>query len=292
VTDALTRDGFAVLERFVAPHEVAALRAEVDAVLSAPLAPGCERPHNTLAPLRWDDPIVERVLSAPARMRALAHAVAGRDLRWISGYVSVKDARSGPLWWHQDWWCWEHPVTYRRAAAQVAVLCYLSDTDADRGALRVLPGSHRRSTPLHAALPEAHARPAGDLHPDHEAVADHPGQVTLALGAGDAVVIDYRLLHATHANRGDVRRDCVLLSFVPSWRDLPEDVRAHLIRHPAQPADRDRERERGALLPEFAGTPRDLPLDRVPPERFAIGAEAQWRRVQSALTTARGSPRG
>jgi hypothetical protein len=25
------------------------------------------------------------------------------DLRWISGYVTVKEPRTPPRWWHQDW---------------------------------------------------------------------------------------------------------------------------------------------------------------------------------------------
>ena len=102
---------------------------------------------------------------------------------------------SPPLWWHQDWWCWDHPLTYRRMAPQIAVLCYLADTNAQNGALRVLRGSHLKSAPIHAVLPEAHGHSAEGLEPGHIALSDLPGQVTLCLRAGDAVVIDYRLLH-------------------------------------------------------------------------------------------------
>jgi len=49
-------------------------------------------------------------------------------------------------------------------------------------------------------------------------------------------VIDYRLLHGTHGNASDARRDSILLSFTPSWQGLPHDIRAHLIAHPAQPS--------------------------------------------------------
>src|SRR5262245_62574851 len=45
-------------------------------------------------------------------------------------YASTKAARSPALSWHQDWWCWDHAVTYRPAAPQVAILCFLSDTVA------------------------------------------------------------------------------------------------------------------------------------------------------------------
>ena len=164
-----------------------------------------------------------------------------------------------------------HPVSFRAEAVQVAVLCYLSHTDSDSGALPLLPGSHRRSSAVHASVPEAHADGAG-LPASHPAVRDQADQVTLAVRAGDAVVVDYRLLHGTHANRRPSRRDCVLLSFTPSWRDLPRDVRSHLINHPAQPAGDETPTEAWAatLLPTFAGARRDLPLNRVPPPEFAI----------------------
>jgi ectoine hydroxylase-related dioxygenase (phytanoyl-CoA dioxygenase family) len=104
-------------------------------------------------------------------------------------------------------------------------------------------------------------------------MADHPGQVTLPLRAGDAVVIDYRRLHGTHANTTDERRDCLLLAFTPSWRALPTDIRSHLIQHPALPSDGEGSSEDSwprDLLPLFDGPRRDLPLNRVPPPDFAI----------------------
>jgi hypothetical protein len=268
---ALRGDGFTILPRLIGQSELRKLRTQVDRVLAEPLPPGCRRPHNTLAPLRWDSPLVARMLADDRRVRAVAAAAAATDLRWISGYVSVKDPRSAALEWHQDWWCWDHPVSFRREAPQVALLCYLSPTTTASAALRVVPGSHHRGRPRAEAPPDAR---------------------TLALSGGDAVLIDYRLVHGTHPNRSDARRDCLILNFAPAWRSLPADVRAHLIRHPALPgrgecrlsqpqADkfdtRPRPRARPMpmripmrLLPDFAGEPRDLPLSRVPPPSFAI----------------------
>jgi len=237
------RDGFAVLPGFVSRDERGPLCEAIDRALARPLPPGCERPHNTLAPLRWNDPIVRAVLSSARRRSRLAKTVGASDLRWISAYISVKEAGSAELWWHQDWWCWDHPVSYREEPAQVALLCYLADTTEANAALRVIPGSHATSAAPH-----------------HER--------TLEARAGDAVVIDYRLLHGTHANGSDIRRDALILNFVPSWRTLPEDIRAHLIRHPALPSDG----EAGQLLPHFDGDPRDLPLNRVAPSGFRATA--------------------
>jgi hypothetical protein len=249
---AFRRDGYALLKGFLTAEELRLLGPEIDAVHAAPRGPSCERPNNTLVPLRWDDAIVSRVLTSEQRTDRLTATVDADDLRWISGYLSIKEPRSPALWWHQDWWCWDHPVSYRREPSQVALLCYLSPTTAATAALRVVPGSHHRGMPAAEAPRDAK---------------------TLALNAGDAVLIDYRLLHATHPNAGDVRRDCLILNFAPAWRSLPADVRAHLIRHPALPGRGEadvRPRYPMDLLPAFAGEPRDLPLSRVPPAWFAI----------------------
>ncbi len=254
------------------------LKQAVLLVESMPTAPRelvCTRPHNTLVPLRWNDPLIRLLLASGRRVQRLANVTCGDDLKWISGYISSKEPNSPPLWWHQDWWCWHHSVTYRRRTAQIAVLCYLGDTNPENGALRVLPGSHLQSAPIHAVLPEAHGRTAEQLGPGHPALGDLPGQETICLRGGDAVVIDYRLLHGTHANAGNTRRDCILLSFTPSWQDLPNDMKAHLIAHPAQPSDGEVTSTSfivEKLLPKFSGPRQDLPLNRNAPSNFEIVA--------------------
>jgi ectoine hydroxylase-related dioxygenase (phytanoyl-CoA dioxygenase family) len=267
---AFAWDGFVRIDSFLSPAEVTVARRLVDKLAREPVDPSCVRPHNTLVPLRFNHPLVDLALRGRERVDRLAASVGASDLRWISGYVSIKEPKSGALWWHQDWWCWQHPASFASSAPQVAVLCYLRKTDRQSGALRVWPGSHRASTPLHAVLPGAHRVGMEGIGWNHPAMADHREQVTLAACAGDAVVIDYRLLHGTHPNASSTRRNCLLLNFTPGWRDLRADLRAHLIRHPAQPGSDERAEAAWAarLLPTFHGVPRDLPLDREAPARF------------------------
>jgi Phytanoyl-CoA dioxygenase (PhyH) len=269
------RDGFVVLEAFLDEDEIGKARVCIESLILSP-APGtaCRRPHNTLLPLRWNDPIIQLALSRERRLQTLSRAVGANDLRWISGYVSIKEARSPALWWHQDWWCWDHAVSYQRAAPQIAVLCYLTDTSTNNGALRVLPGSHAKSAPIHAVLPVAHGHAAENVGAEHAAMRDLSGQVTLSLRAGDAAVLDYRLLHGTHGNASNARRDSILLSFTPSWKTLPDDVRAHLIDHPAQPCTNEMAemtQRMWQVLPAFDGKRRSLPLNRNAPSWFEIG---------------------
>jgi phytanoyl-CoA dioxygenase PhyH len=267
--DVLTQ-GYGVLPAFAETHELAPLRDAVDAIASHAPDPVMARPGNHLFPLRWNDAVVARFLAPPRRRKLLQNILRASDLRFLSAYISTKDPRTPALWWHQDWWAWDHPISFRRAPAQVALLCYLSDTSHESGALRVLPGSHVRSTGIHALLPEAHGADANDVGAAHPAMCDTDGQVTLEVKAGDAVLLDYRLLHGTHANLSARRRDCVLLSFIPGWRELPDDILAHLIMHPALPGATEDTHgcDYRDLIPAFDGVPASLPINRIPPAQF------------------------
>jgi ectoine hydroxylase-related dioxygenase (phytanoyl-CoA dioxygenase family) len=270
-SESFACDGFVIIKEFLTSWEVAQMRSAIELREISDLDHGCARPHNTLLALRWNDSIVQKVLCCGNRVARLAAAVGADDLRWISGYVSVKEPYSPPLWWHQDWWCWDHPVTYQTAAVQIAVLIYLMDVGGHNGGLRLLPGSHRRSSAIHALLPEAHSENTAVVPSDHPAMTDAPGQVTPRAFAGDAVVIDYRLLHGTHGNGTDARRHCILLSFTPCWRSLPEDIRAHLISHLAQPiGDEHCLLDIAKLLPDFDGVRQDLCLNRNAPAEFDV----------------------
>ena len=271
---SLFKGGYRVIPSFVNAHELHALKDLVDRAASSSLHPGMSRPGNDLAPLRWCDDLCSVFLSDSQRLQLLHEAISPRDLKWISGYVSTKQPGSPPLYWHQDWWCWNHPLSFDRRISQIALVCYLTDTNRHSGALRVLPRSHHRSSPIHRYLPEPHAHHADKLPEDHPAMRDVEGQVTLDLMAGDAVILDYRLLHGTHPNATDRRRDCVLLSFVLDWAGLPQEIRAHLIAHPALPDES--ERQAGIqcgfrdLIPFYQGELADLTVSRVPPGDFVI----------------------
>lgn len=276
--EKFARDGCVVLEGWVPPSEVNTIRSVIESLLLSPHGPSwpsCSRPNNLLLPLRWSDAAVRQLLASEHRVQVLREALGADDLRWISGYFSIKEPHSGPLWWHQDWWCWDHPVSFQRQAPQVAVLCYLTDTDRIHGALRLLPASHLRSLSIHASLVAISDGGADEpVALESPAMSEHPEQVTLSARSGDAVVIDYRLLHGTHANESDLRRDCVILNFAPSWRALPDDVRAHLIRHPALPGLGEMTPPwpswETTLLPRYDGIPRDLSLKRCAPAEFQI----------------------
>lgn len=263
-------DGFTTIPALVGEEDLAEIEKQVQRQLALPHDPIMNRAGNDLIPLRWDDAVVTRLLKATSVLARIRSAVGAADLRWISAYISSKGGSTPALLWHQDWWCWDHAISFASAAPQIAVLCYLCDTGQHTGALRVVPGSHRRGLPIHAELPEPHSAAAEQLAPDHPALSDHEGQVTLDLSRGDAAVVDYRLLHGTHPNRSRSRRDALLLSFAPNWCALPEPIRAHLAMHPALPNTDEWPAIAtwgDEIFPRYDGTPASLQINRMAPLR-------------------------
>ncbi len=63
------RHGSVVLKEFLNKAEVAEVQAAVPSLLSSPRESTCERPHNTLLPLRWNDSIVQSVLTSERRLQ-------------------------------------------------------------------------------------------------------------------------------------------------------------------------------------------------------------------------------
>lgn len=166
------------------------------------------------------------------RVNRISALIGATSLKWISGYRIDKGPNTEALEWHQDWWAWNEPISEVAAPTQVALLVYLDETSEANGALRVIPGSHRNGRDLANSLPVPHD-PANDHLPnDHRARLDLPGSRTMNCAPGDGVLLDYRLIHGTHANRTDFFRKAVLWSFTPHWDALPLRFRSHYSEHP------------------------------------------------------------
>ena len=61
------------------------------------------------------------------------------------------------LFWHRDWWGWNHPVSYGDPVPQQVFLMYYTvDTTPGNGCLRLIPGSHLERHPMHDAVPDAY----------------------------------------------------------------------------------------------------------------------------------------
>lgn len=150
------------------------------------------------------------------------------DPRFSSGYVISKPPNSPALFWHQDWWGWNDPISFRDEIAQVFAFYYLTETTRTNGCLRVLPGSHRKRHPLHD-VPDAHGEALGRVdEPDNIVYQSVPGEVAVEVEAGSLVIGDARLLHGTYANRSADERTLITLWYHPNFSGLPEPIQARI----------------------------------------------------------------
>ena len=79
--------GYAKLGSFLTPAQLDLARHDLDGMICEGRDGTCERPNNTLTPLRWNDRLVS--LIAGVTQERLPDVIEAPDLRWISGYISV-----------------------------------------------------------------------------------------------------------------------------------------------------------------------------------------------------------
>jgi len=132
----LVDNGFIVVPDALDRRVLQSARRRVGEVAAEGRPGGCERRNNVLVPLRWNDALVQLLLGHAALIERVRSVTDATDLKWISGYVSVRPPKTGALEWHQDWWCWNHAVALDTRAPQVAVLVYLDDVTVENAALR------------------------------------------------------------------------------------------------------------------------------------------------------------
>lgn len=107
---AIVADGFVILEGFLERRSVDQLRRHIDAELARPPMPGCERPHNRLVPLGGTTR--SSISFSMTTAAALYFGMSPRAMTCGGSLpISVKEPGTPALWWHQDWWCWDHPVS-------------------------------------------------------------------------------------------------------------------------------------------------------------------------------------
>ena len=176
------------------------------------------------------DPFFAELVTWPKAIATL-HSMGFYNPVFSSGYVISKAPHSPPLFWHQDWWGWNDPVSYEPLPQQLFFMYYLVDTTPENGCLRLIPGSHLKRHYLHDASPEAHTKDLALVtDTEHPAFQRADREIDVCVDAGDLVIGDSRILHSAHANRSDQRRTVITLWYLPAFYGLPECMQAYLVR--------------------------------------------------------------
>ena len=262
----LIEDGFCVVENVMSPEMVARMRSITDDLVNAVSTEHKQQQRATgsMVPVMSDARMVDLV-THPEALRAL-EAMGFRENRFQSGYVISKPPHSPPLFWHFDWGGWSHPISFEKIPVQVFLMYYLTDTRRENGCLRAISGSHLKEHPLHDTLGRAHT---DDLtraqNLDRVEFQQQPQETDVPVKAGDLVIGDSRLLHASHANESDERRTVVTLWFHPEYPTLPDSIKGYIVKR-VDPVPDDwpasARRRLESIQVTYDGTTEALPFSR------------------------------
>lgn len=135
------RDGFAVIDGMIPPHEIEALRKATNAseISSELLRQGSDRNAVHLLGLTGRDPVFLALARDP-RILDLVEAVLGADIQLQHAKLAIKPTLKGhgAYAWHQDFAFFPHTNT-----SLVAVMVMLDDATEENGCMRAVRGSHR-----------------------------------------------------------------------------------------------------------------------------------------------------
>lgn len=195
--------GYLVLRQWLPPEVMRMVRAEAHSALvrsygDQPVDEGREQATLTMGN---DTPLLSAALEQPPFLFP-ARQLHGADVLGIATYATSHVGNTG---WHVD-----SPHAFPRG---VKLSIYLDETLPDRGALRVIPGSHRQE--LHEATRAWLRDGARDCDDWHVPAVPCPSQ------PGDIVVFDLRLFHAALGGHNDRR---VVNLFYYENPATPEDV--------------------------------------------------------------------
>ena len=225
----LLEKGYCLFENIVPSAMLEQLRAESTRLADARLEEDRVKNRTTGSMIDLTElSLCADLVALPSALAALA-SLGYDDPKFTSGYIISKPPQSPRLFWHHDWACWDDPGAHGPVPQQLFLMYYLSDTSRENGCLRVVPGSQVNENPLHALLEEAHS---DDLlsTTDEQRVefSDRPDEVDICVKAGDLVLGDSRLLHATHANESGERRTVLTLWFHPDMAALDEGTQSYI----------------------------------------------------------------
>ncbi len=225
----LIRAGFCVIPDVIAPDFLIEIQKfTADFLARQPRNPNHRYPHFHLSASKRSSSedatptdaiaheIAERIIHYPALVTALEKLGMECETRPSSLTILSKPAGAKRLYWHQDqgeWWA--NPAHTHPWPVRLFVSFYLVDTSPQNGCFQAIPGTHHQRIDLHQHLivnhrlqQEAIAAVGEDQHP---AMQNHPTAVDVTVRAGDLVIADSRVLHATYANTTAQDRNSILL---------------------------------------------------------------------------------
>ncbi len=218
------------------------------------------------------EPGLADCIGNPKALAALGAMGFGSSKFWKAVIIS-KPGPSPRLYWHQDLIFWDDPRAYSDCSPQIFLMYYLDDTSRENGCLRVLPGTHRQWHDLHT-LGEAHTKEINRMENENDPrFLDFPDEMDVPIKAGDLVIGDARMFHATHANSTDQYRTVITVWLFPLFEGLQKSTQSWVHQefhkdHAEWPMDALEKIK--PLIPNCTGTAQKYGFNRQP-ERSRFG---------------------
>ncbi|MGA6204206.1 ectoine hydroxylase [Nocardia testacea] len=248
---AFDTDGFAIMDRLLAPEEVAGYAAEIDRLASDPDLRGDDRlivekssqQVRSVFEVHKLSPAVAELVRE-SRVVDLARQVLGSDVYIHQSRVNYLPGFGTGFYWHSDFETW-HAEDGMPAPRAVSLSIALTDNYPYNGSLMVMPGSHRTFVPCQGETPADHYRESLREQeigvPSKADITDlaHKYGITQFTGAaGSALLFDSNIMHASGNNITPFPRSNIFLVFNSVENTLEEPFAAPA-RRPAYIADRE-----------------------------------------------------
>ena len=267
----LIEDGFCVIPNMADGALLNKTRACVQKALAEYDA---EKRENTKAPGSLIDsnfyPELADLIGNPLALQTLEQ-MGLQDIKFWKAVIISKPPGGPRLYWHQDCIMWGDPRAYSERPPMIFLMYYLEDTTRQNGCLRLLAGSHRYRHVLHD-MGEAHTKDINRVdNPNDPRFRDYASEVDVPVKAGDLVVGDARMFHATHENASIEQRTVITIWFHPFFSDLQEDTQSWIHRamhkqHETWPAHALAKIR--PLIPDYRGDLEPKELARTPDDRL------------------------
>lgn len=236
--EQIIQDGYCIIENIISKEFLQTLREDSEQLIANYEQPDHTKYHgHHLQVLGENNPSIQKLLKWQPTLNVLEEMGFG-DFEVPKGItILTKDPEAPPLFWHQDCYYWNDPISCAPWPQHLFMKYYLSDTSPENGCLKIIPGTHCRRIDLHDQLQKLNER---DIYIQNgseskrefdAAFSDHPDQVDVCVPAGSLVIRDARLLHAVRKNYTDTRRTMLLVwitrpNTVPDYweSEIPEPV--------------------------------------------------------------------
>lgn len=201
--------GFAIINRVIPPEECETIEGRILVTAEKEASRYSGQKHVSLVSglINYEQSFAPYL--ADERIMALAESLLGPHVRisFTSAIVNRIGLERGG--WHADWPFNQKnaghvPQPYPDAIMHITTLWMISPFTVENGGTLILPGSHR------AAI-----NPTDEIGVDP--MAPFPGEMQATGEAGDVLMLDSRLWHATPPNLTDQPRIAMAVRYAPWW---------------------------------------------------------------------------